>query len=224
MERPVFAGYGNSLNKETVLADGTWLHMSDPLMRYGLPVPPEGAVSPEIATGAHLYRFAGYDRPWEHVGHATISSKHSPGVGNEHMVVQRRDGSLWMLVRIPGGIAQAVSEDQGKSWRELEPFTQSFSNATRFFFRRLASGNLLLVVNDHPKNRANMTAILSEDEGRTWPFKLVIDERGAVSYPDGTQARMVPSTLPTIADATISMSRKSCSRKSPRRTSGPANS
>ena len=176
---PVFAGHGNSLNKETVLADGTWLHMGDPLGRGEKPA------APEVATGAHLYRFEGYDKPWVHHGHATF--KDSPGPGTEHMVVERRDGSLWMLARIPKGIAQAFSTDKGRTWREIEPFTHAFGLGTRFFFRRLLSGSLLLVVNDHPKARANMTAMLSPDEGRTWPFKLVIDERQAVSYPDGTQ-------------------------------------
>lgn len=177
---PVFAGYGNSLNKETVLADGTWLHMSDPLGRWQEPV------SPEVATGAHVYRFKAYGQPWEHAGQATF--KDSPGPGTEHMIIERRDGVLWMLARIPKGIAQAVSDDKGRTWRELEPFTHAFNHGTRFYLTRLASGSLLLVVNDHPKSRTNMTAMLSEDDGKTWPFKLVLDERTAVSYPDGTEA------------------------------------
>ncbi len=87
------------------------------------------------------------------------------------------------------GLAQAVSTDAGKTWREEDtPFTKSFNVNTRFFLRKLASGNLLLVANDTPKGRANMTAMLSADDGRTWPWKLVLDERESVSYPDGTQA------------------------------------
>jgi hypothetical protein len=176
---PVFAGYGYALNKEVVLADGTWLHMSDPFARS------ETAVSPEIAAGAHIYKFAGYDRPFEHVGYSTI--RDTPFT--EHMVVPRRDGVLWMLARTRYGVAQSLSHDGGRTWRELdEPFTRSFNVNVRFFFRKLASGHLLFVGNDHPKKRANMTAMLSEDEGHTWPYKLVLDERDAVSYPDGTQA------------------------------------
>ena len=34
-----------------------------------------------------------------------------------------------------------------------------------------------------------MTAMLSKDEGKTWPCKLVLDERETVSYPDGVQSK-----------------------------------
>lgn len=178
---PVFAGYGYSLNKEVVLSDGTWLHMSDPFAR-----PDSGPAAPaETSAGAHFYAFRGYDKPFEHLGQVIIRG--SPFV--EHMVVERRDGSLWMLARTRTGIAQAVSDDKGRTWRELaRPFTENFGVNTRFFLRRLASGNLVLVANDHPSKRANLTAFLSEDDGRTWPWKLVLDERDSVSYPDGTQA------------------------------------
>ncbi len=38
---------------------------------------------------------------------------------------------------------------------------------TRFFLRKLKSGVLLLVVNDKPRRRTHMTAMLSEDGGKT---------------------------------------------------------
>ncbi|MCM8815338.1 MAG: glycoside hydrolase, partial [Candidatus Omnitrophica bacterium] len=37
--------------------------------------------------------------------------------------------------------------------------------------------------------RSHLTAMLSEDEGNSWPYKLVIDEREKVSYPDATEDR-----------------------------------
>ncbi|MBP6865451.1 MAG: exo-alpha-sialidase [Candidatus Didemnitutus sp.] len=176
---PVFAGYGYSLNKEVVLSDGTWLHMIDPFSRRDDPA------SPLTRSGAHVYRFAGYDQPFEPVGHVKIQD--TPFT--EHMVVERRDGSLWMLARTRFGVAQAVSTDRGRSWTEGEAFTRDFSVNTRFSLQRLASGRLLFIGNDHPKHRRNLTAMLSEDDGRTWPHKLVLDERERVSYPDATQAR-----------------------------------
>lgn len=175
---PVFAGYGYSLNKGLLLSDGTWLHMSDPFSKDTNPP------SPPTKKGAHLYRFSGYDKPFQHVSQVEIQD--TPFT--EHMVVERRDGSLWMLARMRTGIAQAVSTDKGLTWRELEPFTRDFNVNTRICLRKLASGNLLLIVNDHPKKRADMTALLSEDDGKTWPCKLVLDEREFVSYPDATQA------------------------------------
>jgi hypothetical protein len=53
--------------------------------------------------------------------------------------------------------------------------------------RRLKSGALLMVVNDHPKDRTNMTAMLSNDDGITWPHKLLLDDRPGVTYPDAVE-------------------------------------
>jgi len=175
---PVLAGRGGgTLNKPCVLADGSWLHLFD----CRQPKKEE----PSLTRGAHVYRFAGYGKPFADVGCAVINES----VFAEHMVVERKDKTLWMLARANTGIAQAESKDGGKTWIELAPFTQSFNVNTRFFFRRLASGNLLLVANDHPKARSNMTAMLSKDEGKTWPHKLVLDERESVSYPDGVESQ-----------------------------------
>ncbi len=175
---PVLAGRGGgTLNKPFAFADGSWLHMFDCRQ------PKKD--DPSLTRGAHVYRFAGYGKPFEDVG----CSFFKDSVFAEHMVVERKDKTLWMLARTTYGIGQAESKDGGKTWTELEPFTKSFNVGTRFFFRRLSSGNLLLVVNDHPKARSNMTALLSKDDGKTWPFKLVLDERESVSYPDGVEGK-----------------------------------
>ena len=34
------------------------------------------------------------------------------------------------------------------------------------------------------KGRSHLTALLSEDDGQTWPYYLLLDERNEVSYPD----------------------------------------
>ena len=36
--------------------------------------------------------------------------------------------------------------------------------------------------------RNNLTALLSEDEGKTFPYSIMLDERGGVSYPDVTES------------------------------------
>jgi len=60
----------------------------------------------------------------------------------------------------------------------------------RFYLRRLASGRLILVKHSPPdgRTRSHLTAYLSDDDGRTWQGGFLLDERGGVSYPDGTQA------------------------------------
>jgi len=59
-------------------------------------------------------------------------------------------------------------------------------HATRACMSKLASGAYVLIYHDAPPNkggsynRARLTAWLSDDEGRTWPHKLLLDERGRV--------------------------------------------
>jgi len=108
---------------------------------------------------------------------------------DEHMIVERRDGSLWMLVRIiSNGIGESVSTDRGRSWSEVRQGNIPHVEA-RFFVSRLASGKLLLVKHaDGVDTRRMMTAYLSDDDGKTWSGGLLLDER-KVSYPDGVQAK-----------------------------------
>jgi hypothetical protein len=110
---------------------------------------------------------------------------------DEHMIVERHDGSLWMLARTAYGIGESVSTDRGRTWPALAPSAIKHPSA-RFFIRRLASGNLLLVKHgpiDAQTGRERLTAHLSGDDGRSWRGGLLLDERSGVSYPDGAQAR-----------------------------------
>ncbi len=108
---------------------------------------------------------------------------------DEHMLIERRDGSLWLLARTKYGIGESVSTDRGKTWPELKPAEIAHPSA-RFFIRRLASGNLLLVKHgplDERTGRSLLTAYLSENDGATWKGGLMLDRRSGVSYPDGQQ-------------------------------------
>jgi len=108
---------------------------------------------------------------------------------DEHMFVERRDGSLWMLVRTKYGLGESVSTDRGRTWPEVTPTSIPHPSA-RFFISRLASGNLLLVKHgplDKATGRSHLTAYVSHDDGRTWGGGLLLDERTGVSYPDGQQ-------------------------------------
>ncbi len=109
---------------------------------------------------------------------------------DEHMIIEKNNGSLWMLIRVKYGIAESFSFDTGKTWSFTKPSSIA-SPVSRFFIRRMPSGRLLLI-NHHNfidnenlhLRRNNLTAMLSDDDGKTWPHKLLLDERNAVSYPD----------------------------------------
>lgn len=108
---------------------------------------------------------------------------------DEHMVVEKKDGSLWMLVRTKYGIGESVSYDRGKTWEPLVPSKLKHPSA-RFFIRRLMSGNLLLVKHGPvglKTGRSHLMAFISKDDGISWSEGLLLDERTGVSYPDGQQ-------------------------------------
>ncbi|MFO0087278.1 MAG: sialidase family protein [Pirellula sp.] len=109
---------------------------------------------------------------------------------DEHMFVERADGALWLLVRTRYGIGESVSTDRGKTWPDLTPSGIEHPTS-RFFVRRLVSGNLLLVKHgpiDTRTSRSHLTSYLSKDDGKTWSGGLLIDERLGVAYPDGDQS------------------------------------
>ena len=116
---------------------------------------------------------------------------------DEHMLVERLDGSLWMWVRTRYGIGESTSTDGGRTWSDLSPSTVPHVRS-RFFVRRLSSGRLLLVRND-PANgdfadgtskgtRSHLKAFLSDDDGAGWDGGLLLDDRHGVSYPDGDES------------------------------------
>jgi hypothetical protein len=108
---------------------------------------------------------------------------------DEHMFVERNDQSIWLLARTKYGIGESVSTDRGKTWPELTPSKIAHPSA-RFFIRRLASGNLLLVKHgpiEKKTGRSHLMAFVSNDDGETWKGGLMLDERAGVSYPDGQQ-------------------------------------
>lgn len=128
---------------------------------------------------------------WQWLGGTSIPE----GLRNfsEATLAQRKDGSIWSVIRTSKGLYESSSGDGGKSWSEASAMPQFEGPSTRACMKKLASGAFLLVYHDAPKlksgayPRSRLTAWLSDDEGKTWPHKLVVDERSSVSYPDATQ-------------------------------------
>ncbi|GIP58554.1 sialidase family protein [Paenibacillus sp. FSL W8-0186] len=134
-------------------------------------------------------------------GHADVPNRSF----DEHMIVEKQDGALWMLVRTFDGVGESISENGGYTW---SPGRKSHIDGpcSRFHIRRLKSGRLLMInhynFNERIdledifnqgdvkkwKGRSHLTALLSEDDGKTWPYTLLLDERNEVSYPDAVEA------------------------------------
>jgi hypothetical protein len=167
---PVFAGYGSALNKPVVLSNGDWLR-------------PVDTFDKEDRERTRFWISRDQGKTFTFLSKTPVKE----GSFSEQMVIERRDGSLLAFSRALYGIAQFESFDRGATWRNDQPFAKERGVNARFHFRRLKSGALLLVLNDDPKVRRSMTALLSDDEGRTWPHRLLLDERALVTYPDATE-------------------------------------
>jgi AraC-like DNA-binding protein len=176
--KPRRIGNGVMLNKPTVLSTGDWLFPTTVWENKNsyLNHMPEERFSNALVTADCGESFALR-------GQADVPHRHY----DEHMVVERGDGSLWMLVRTTYGIGESISRDQGATWTPGKPTRLGGPNS-RFFIRRLRSGRLLLVNHYGFHGRSHLTAQLSEDDGRTWTEGLLLDERNDVSYPDGAEA------------------------------------
>lgn len=176
---------GIMMNKPTALTTGEWLlPVSVWAEAPGSGTRAEYRVDLGPLKGANVFRTQDMGRTVTRLG----QTRAVDSIFDEHSVVERRDGTLWMLLRTRSGIAESVSTDRGLTWTPATPSPIPHVNS-RFFIRRLRSGNLLLVRHDSPdrKTRSHLKAYLSSDDGRTWTGGLLLDERTGVSYPDGVE-------------------------------------
>jgi len=163
---------GVMMNKPTITSKGEWLF---PVGHWKL------GDSPLELAFSKAYVSDGDGEAWTLRGQADVPDRSF----DEHMIVERKDASLWMLVRTKYGIGESFSFDDGRTWTPGQD-SKLGGPCSRFFIRRLKSGRLILV-NHKSKKRDNLTAWLSEDDGKTWKGELLLDEREGVSYPDGVE-------------------------------------
>jgi len=180
--------HGVPLNKPIVLTTGEWL----------LPVwlvHPYGGRFRDVfkaldpVRGANAICSADQGVTWQRAGGLMFPNPEC----DEHMFVERKDGTVWMLTRTRTGIMQSFSPDRGKTWSEPSEPPGIRAPVSRFYIGKLASGRILFVkhgdtVDTHEGRRNKLKAFLSEDEGLTWKGGLMLDGRDGVSYPDGFQA------------------------------------
>jgi len=172
--------YAFRMNKPTVLSTGEWImpvtHATEPVHDW--------FAGPKQLQGVGTSTDEG--KTWKLHG-----ALKAPEWALECMITELKDGRLWLLTRTGGGFLwESHSSDKGRTWTEAKASTIA-NPGSRFFIRRLASGNLLLV-NHHgftARTRSHLTAQISTDDGQTWNEGLLLDERKGVSYPDGVQDR-----------------------------------
>ena len=165
---------GVMMNRPIVLANGEWaLPISQWNHRIYKDENPQGGAQMVVSKdNGQSFQLRGF----VHVP-KTIASF------DEHSIYQMTDGRLGMLIRIAGGYAESFSDDLGHSWSPLANSTIPGPDS-RGFLGSLPSGRLLLVHNHDSHKRRNLTVAISDDNGKSWPHRLLLDAREAVSYPD----------------------------------------
>lgn len=198
---------GIMMNKPTVLKNGEWLlpvaiWTEEPIKNLPVTdrkhVPAEQLKWQADKVGTHVYASSDQGETFSLRGTARFPNLQF----DEHMFVERNDGSLWVWARTKTGIGESFSKDGGRTWTPGKDSKIPHVNS-RFFVRRLLSGRLLLVKHNPPldvawlaspsiynawQKRSHLTAYLSDDDGATWRGGLLLDERLSVAYPDGDQA------------------------------------
>ena len=185
---PKVIGEEVMMNKPTVLSSGEWLF---PIAVWDLIENAGGANGVADASGrqseqserlAFVYKTDDNGETFQRLGGCSVPQRSF----DEHMVLEAKDGRLAMYVRTKYGIGVSYSEDKGLTWSAGEDSGLG-GPCSRFFIRRLKSGRILLINHYNYTGRSHLTAMLSEDDGKTWPYKLLLDERVNVSYPDATE-------------------------------------
>jgi predicted neuraminidase len=179
--------HGVTLNKPTVLSTGEWMLPISLDQRPGFRQFKGCFKDLDPLRGANVFVSKDKGETWQRRGCVKFPNPD----WHEHMIVERKDGTLWMLARTAKGIMQSTSSDGGKTWSG--PSLPAIKHpVARFHIRRLASGRMLLIKHgktiDTHEGRSMLTAWLSEDEGKTWQGGLMLDEREGISYPDGVQS------------------------------------
>jgi len=176
---------GVMMNKPLVTSAGDWLFPIAVWRDYKTAGDGFGFQAVRGEKKSFVYRSRDNGISFERLGGADVPRTSF----DEHMVIERGDGSLRMLVRTlreAGGIGEAVSGDGGRSWETVPCALRGPSS--RFHLRTLRSGNVLLLNHADTAGRDNLAALLSMDGGETFPHRLLIDPRPEVSYPDAAQA------------------------------------
>ena len=199
---------GIMMNKPLVLGSGEWLlpvslcplcHVKLPDQSYFRDVdkPREAVIMASKNKGRSFFMksYLPTDRP-----------RYS---GDEHMLVELSPGHVLGFLRTETGIGICESYDGGETWTDEKPFSPfPHIPSSRFHVSKLPSGHLLMIGNDPPKERrkicrndrvtlpngdeivaswrfrSHLCAALSVDDGKTFPYKLILDPRSNVAYPD----------------------------------------
>jgi sialidase-1 len=101
----------------------------------------------------------------------------------EPVVVERKDGSILMLIRnITGHVYQARSSDGGETWTKPEPTSLGAPRSPISVKRIPSTGDLLTVWNQSTDKRWPLNVAISKDDGLTWGRSKTLDSTPGVTF------------------------------------------
>jgi predicted neuraminidase len=124
------------------------------------------------------------------------------GAGNvQPALALAKDGSVTSYMRDngppPKRLMKSISPDKGRTWGTVHD-SEIPNPGTAADITVLRSGNWALVHNDIEQGRHQLSVWLSEDEGRTWPFRKVIVNGEPGSMTRGHYPAIIQGTDGTI--------------------------
>lgn len=138
--------------------------------------------------GPHIYELDWKKKKVKHISRLPPNNNGQYSGFFETEFVERKDGAVAALLRWQGKDSQvlfSVSKDGMRTWTPWQDYKViAPSSSSRVWLGRTPSGRLLLCWNNDTIRRT-LTVGLSEDEGRSWKYKKVIepDSEIQVSYP-----------------------------------------
>ena len=136
-----FIGNDIMMNKPIVTRNGSWL-LPIAVWNKGVRLTPELPRSDDdpIARGSFVYASEDNGETFVKRGGADVADR----LFDEHMLLEKNDGSLDMFVRTNYGIGKSSSTDGGVTWSVGSDSGLGGPNS-RFFITRLRSGAVLLI-------------------------------------------------------------------------------
>ncbi len=156
-----------------------WLPRNVPItLRSGeLLLPLSGRV--DGTYGSFFLKTADHGATWDRSGLI-------PG-GSQPTMIERDDGTLFVMMRHRPKILQSESRDGGNTWSDAQDSVLRNPDAG-IAMTRLRNGHLVIVFNDSSMSRTPLSVARSEDEGKTWSKPLNLESNpGEYSYPSVIQ-------------------------------------
>jgi len=155
--------------------------------------PAEGEGTMDLVAGVLISRDEGMSwEPggdcWADTSRAANALEHATNGLDEPAVVELPNGDLFMLARTgTNRLWQSFSRDGGLTWEAPEPSPLTSHNCPAALLR-LADDSVLVVYNNHPTRRFNLSVAISTDDCRTWSAPRKIgpvggSEEAEAAYP-----------------------------------------